>query len=129
MALALATACEQEQRQLERGKVAQLLRQIDQLRQAENERKAPYLMALKAADCGPAPACELKRVCVKAYERHIEGTDAIRAIKHELSTDAGDNPGQSARLLRKSKLALEKARKLSERCAERQAVVRYRYEL
>jgi hypothetical protein len=120
--LLLCLGCTSDARRAEQGRVANLAERIDRLRRADNPDKRPLLEQLTRAECVSPDACALKDLCVRAYQLHQRGLDAIAALSTLARGDAGANADVATRLATAEKdLAL--ARDLSQRCSEEQVRV------
>ena len=114
--------CTSDARRAEQGRVANLAERIDRLRRAPNADKRPLLEQLERADCTGADACALKDLCVRAYQLHQRGLDAIAALSALAGRDAGPAPDVAARL-QTAERELGLARDLATRCSEEQVRV------
>ena len=101
---------------------------VRELRNAENEAKAPRLTALKSIACTEQAVCELKSECVSAYELYLKGLDAVRAVKSSLASDAGD-PANAASLLDAAEKDVRRGKELGEKCNRLEAEVSVRFKL
>lgn len=106
-------------------------RAIDQLRAADNDRKAPLLERLAAEPC--EELCSLKEVCGGAYREHVAALDAIRTARSltaELSAEPGDEEqARVAAQLEEAQRRLETARERSGECLDEQGAVKLRLRL
>ncbi len=112
------------------GEAARLCRAIDQLRNADNDRKAPFLRELSAMPC--ESHCTLKRVCESAYREHVGAIEAIRDIQAYRTPAApeGDTPNELAsKKLEEAERRLRSSRELAQKCVDRQGEVKRRYRL
>jgi hypothetical protein len=116
--LSLAAGCHSDAERREQARVANLAARIDRLRQAANIDKQPLLEALQAAECVGAEACALKDLCVRAYQVHQRGLEAIARLKREAGSDA--ERGSAPERMRTAEGDLARARELGEQCAEAQ---------
>jgi hypothetical protein len=122
LALGLGAGCTSDAKRVEQGRVANLAERIDRLRRAENADKRPLLEQLTRAECVSPDACALKDLCVRAYQLHQRGLDAIAALRHVAQRDAGASADVSSRLETADR-DLAQARELAERCSEEQVRV------
>lgn len=110
---------------------ARLSRAIDQLRAADNDRKAALLERLAAEPC--EELCSLKEVCGGAYREHVAALDAIRTARSltaELSAEPGDEEqARVAAQLEEAQRRLETARERSGECLDEQGAVKLRLRL
>ncbi len=114
-----------------RSEGARLSRAIDQLRAADNDRKAAHLERLAAEDC--EELCALKEVCGGAYREHVAALDAIRAAR-SLGAALPAEPtveeqGRVAAQLEEAQRRLEAARRMSGDCLDEQGAVKLRLQL
>lgn len=118
----LCWGCTSDAKRAEQGQVSNLAERIDRLRRAENRDKRPLLEQLARAECKSPDACALKDMCVRAYQLHQRGLDAIASLRSIAERDAGAGPDVSTRL-QTAERDLERARELAERCSEEQVRV------
>jgi hypothetical protein len=116
--LAVAIGCHSDAERREQARVANLAARIDRLRQAPNGDKRPLLDALAAAECVGAEACALKDLCVRAYQVHQRGLDAVAVLQRQAAADADRASVQEQ--MRAAEADLTRARELGELCAEAQ---------
>jgi hypothetical protein len=98
------------------------------LRSAPNDAKAPLLKALANVECKTADICELKRICVDAYEVHLRALTGTRAARHAVETDAGSGK-RAAELLGQSAHWLEEAAAKTKRCTDLEGEIVRKYKL
>jgi len=125
-------ACEDEQERARQAEAAALVRAINQLRDAPNEAKRPLHKALSKLPCGSDDLCDLKRICYKAYQRHLRALDSARALRHALGDGGAPAPAASAKTAKLADDAqrfLERARFLNRRCLRRQGRIERAYDL
>jgi hypothetical protein len=96
-------------------------RAIDTLRSAPNAEKAPYLRALSTVACGDEELCELKRVCVGAYTRHLQALERLA----ELKSASNQGPGNTAGI-ENTRAQLVQAGREAQHCVTLQAEARQR---
>jgi hypothetical protein len=131
-ALSAALACcfcslacrSSEARRLE-AEVASLSHAIDNLRNAPNGGKAALLAALEKTACERPEACELKRSCVTAYQRHLS---ALRASERARALLADKDGGTAAVIsaaseLNRAESELSQAGTLTDRCTADQGAL------
>jgi hypothetical protein len=99
------------------------------LRRAPNDAKAPRLSALRATACSFNEVCELKRVCLEAYERHLAALQGSHAAQTALGADAGTKTSDVARLVLSSEKQLEKGRELQKQCLAAQGSLKRAFDL
>ena len=105
---------------------------LQQLREAPNEGKRPLYKAFDRLPCGSKDLCDFKRVCSKAYARHLRALDTTRSLRHALERDGGVTPAasaQAARLADDAQRYLQRARFLNRRCLQLQGQVERAYDL
>lgn len=107
-----------------RSEAARLSHAIDALRNADNAAKAPHLRALRETACSEPDVCAVQSACVAGYELHLSALAALSGAQATLA-DAG--PEAAARVLDRAKSDLERARGLTERCAEAQGEMIRKY--
>ena len=122
LGLGLGSGCTSDARRAEQGHVANLAERIDRLRRAENTDKRPLLEQLTRAECVSPDACALKDLCVRAYQLHQRGLDAIATLRAIAQRDAGAGADVSTRLETADR-DLAQARELAQRCSEEQVRV------
>ena len=113
-----------------KAEAAAIVRAVAIVRAAPNEAKAPLLPGLKGAVCSDPEVCELKKVCVTAYERHQSAIDLTAQVRARL--DSGADAGEAQKLvvlLVDAERKLAESRTLSDDCAEREGAVRRRFKL
>lgn len=112
-------ACRSEQARAFEAEVAGLARNIDALRDAPNEGKAPLLEQLKTAACNDARVCALKSQCIRAYQEHGAGLEGSERARQLLSLGDGDRVAAlaAATELKQAEERLASAKELTERCA------------
>jgi hypothetical protein len=98
------------------------------VRSAPNDAKPPLLKALGNAECTLDDVCELKKLCVEAYEVHLRALSGTRAARHAVESDAGSNK-KAAELLGQSARWLEEAADKTRRCADLEAEIIRKYKL
>jgi hypothetical protein len=116
--LSASWGCHSDAERREQARVANLAARIDRLRQAANTDKRPLLEALQAAECVGAEACALKDLCVRAYQVHQRGLDAVARLKSELGPDQA--PAAAQERMRTAQEDFARGRELGEQCAEAQ---------
>ena len=124
--------CENEAERQRRTEAAALVHALNQLRDAPNEGKRPLFKAFEKLPCSAKDLCELRRICAKAYERHLRALDATRSLRHSLKGDGGVSPAASAKAARLADDAqqyLERARFLNRRCVKLQGRIEQAYDL
>jgi len=102
----------------------QIARGVDRLRDAPPEQKRPLLKALSQLPCAEDAGCQLKQLCVRAYEAHLEALDGTAAVRRALDKGDAGPLDQAARLVELSRTRLEQARELTEQCAKLEAELR-----
>jgi hypothetical protein len=107
-----------------RSEAARLSHAIDALRSADNAAKAPHLRGLRETACSEPDVCAVRSACVAGYELHVGALAALAGAQATL-VDAG--PEAAARVLDQAKGDLERARALTERCAEAQGEMVRKY--
>jgi hypothetical protein len=128
----LLIGCQGEADQQRRAEAGRVSRAIDVLRRAPNRQKQPRLLALKAEPCTFDDVCQLKSVCVEAYERHIKSVESSRVARRALEQSKagdGDKDVQAAKLVAQSKQQLEQSKKLMSGCLAAQGTLRRRLDL
>lgn len=129
-ALVLLSACHGEAEQAHRTEAGRIAHAVENLRNAPNARKAPYLTSLERMPCSVPDVCELKRTCVDAYQRQLSVLASVQAVRHELKHDAAPAAAASAAgVLDSAQKALLDARRRTEHCADLQGTVSRRYGL
>jgi hypothetical protein len=122
----LALACESDaEARAEAGKLAHA---IEALRGADNQGKAPALAELRALPCSGEATCSVQSTCVAAYELHLRGLEGVAEGKRRASageSGAADLPT----LVASAQAALERAKDLSQKCADAQGELTRRYRL
>jgi hypothetical protein len=113
----LAILCCDQSGSAKRAEVRSVATAIDRLRQAANPDKAPKLVELSKLPCSVPDVCQLRDLCVRAYEQQVEALDRIAAVK------AGREGGGVSAIEQQ----LESARKLAHECLEFELVVGRRY--
>jgi hypothetical protein len=118
--LSAATACHSDAERREQARIANLAARIDRLRQADNAAKKPLLEALEAAECVGADACALKDLCVRAYQLHQRGLDAIAGLRAVAGSTGAEGEKLAQDVMRSAERDLAHARDLGAQCAEQQ---------
>jgi hypothetical protein len=116
--VASATGCHSDAERREQARIAHLAERIDRLRRADNADKKPLLEALEAADCVGPDACALKDLCVRAYQLHQRGLDAIASLR--AGAGSADPEKLAQELMRAAEQDLARARDLGAQCSEAQ---------
>jgi hypothetical protein len=107
-------------------------------RLSSNHDKRVWLNRLRRLPCPSDDVCQLRDTCVKAYDEHLSALAAIEQAQLDIGvpSDSGDVPDASPEsLLKAASLAqtaqrqLARARRLTQACAENEAVIRERYRL
>jgi hypothetical protein len=128
----LLLGCDDEAERARQTEAAALVHALEQLREAPNAGKRPLYRAFEQLPCGSDELCDFKRVCSKAYERHLRALDTTRSLRHALKRDGGVTPAASAKAARLADDAqryLERARFLNRRCVQLQGQVKQAYDL
>jgi hypothetical protein len=113
----LVLVCCDQSGSAKRAEVRSVSNAIDRLREAANPDKAPKLTELSKLPCSVPDVCQLRDLCVRAYQQQVEALDRIAAAK------AGSGDGDVSAIEQK----LESARKLAHECLEFELVVGRRY--
>lgn len=130
MALALLTACHGEAEQAHRTEAGRVAHAVDNLRNASNAKKGPFLTSLERMPCSVPDVCELKRTCVDAYQRQLKALAGVRAVRRSLARDAAPGAAASAAgVLDSAQKELVDAKHRTEHCADLQGTVTRRYGL
>ena len=119
-----ALGCDSSANQ-ERQSAADVARAEEQLRSADNSRKASLLGALDAACAGKEP-CEVQRLCRAAYERHVTAVSLTAAAKQQLTDGRAE---EAAKLLGAAEEKLKQAQGEVATCTVRAGDLRRRYKL
>lgn len=120
--LAAVPACRSAEARRIEVETAALGRAIDRVRQAPNQEKAPILTQLEEHACQAPEVCELKALCVHAYQVHLRALAAADRARQLLGTKGGGTLAsiQAAQELAQAERDLKIAGELAERCAEEQ---------
>jgi len=120
------------------GATAQIARAVEMLRLSSNHDKRLWLNRLRTLPCKTDDACQLQTVCANAYEKHLTAIDMIDSARRRLARSAADasipdasaeDMLQSAALAQVAQRLLGQARRMTQDCAENEAVIRQRYGL
>lgn len=120
--VALGGACDDELGQRQAANLDQVIHVVEQLRQAPNDAKRPWLDELARTPCDSPKACELQRLCMQAYTLHQSGLDQRDAAARQLE----QAPNEARKNLAAATRDLGRARKLTVRCAEARARLTHR---
>lgn len=124
----LLVACHGEAEQAHRTEAGRITHAVENLRNAPNAKKAPYLTSLERTPCSVPDLCALKRACVDAYRRQLDALGAVRAVKKALQTDGGPALAHSAAVrLGSAQKQLADANRRAHHCADLQGAVERRY--
>lgn len=108
--------CKSQAEREEARDVARIAHRVDELRDAPNNAKVAPLAALKAEACKQPKVCELKTICVQAYELHVESIQASSKVRQRLRESDDAQPAAALSLLQLAEKNLAKARALIDRC-------------
>lgn len=111
----------------EKSEAAAIDRAIDVLRDAPNDQKGRALEALRALPCNVPEICSAKSACVVGYELYVSGIEALERAKARAA--AGEAGPELGAALLELQAALERARPLTERCANSQGELSRKYKL
>jgi hypothetical protein len=129
LVLVLALGCGKTEAQIERRAEAErVVYAVESVRNAPNDAKPPLLKALGNAECKLDDVCELKKLCVDAYEVHLRALNGTRAARHAVESDAG-SAKKAAELLGQSARWLEEAADKTKRCTDLEATIIRKYKL
>ncbi len=109
----------------ERSSAADVARAEEQLRSAENSRKASVLTALDGPCEGNAP-CEVQRLCRPVYRLHVEAVSLTEAAKQQL---ADGHAERAAKLLGSAEEKLKQAQGEVASCTLRAGALPRQYKL
>lgn len=112
----LLPACQAGLRE-SKAELARLSRGIDQLRDAENSAKANRLEGLLRIDC--KHHCQLKELCVSAYQVHLDGLSKLAKAKQLASASKTDDV-HALSLLADAEAQLNAARPQAQSCAAKE---------
>ncbi len=121
----LFTACPGDR--AEKSEAAAIDRAIDALRDAPNEAKSGALSALRSLPCTVPEICGAQSACVAGYELHVSGITALERAK-QLAVE-GDGGAEVGAALSSAQATLERAKPLTERCADAQGELARKYRL
>lgn len=101
-------------------------RKIDAVRAAPNDAKPATLAELEKSPCENPAVCELKALCVQAYDAHLA---ALRATERARGLLAAPDGGPAASLqageeLSVAQLELGRSKELAAKCASEQGALR-----
>jgi hypothetical protein len=125
LAALLLTACPGDR--AEKAEAAAIDRAIDALREAPNDEKSGALGALRALPCSQPEICGAQSACVAGYELYVSGITAL-ALGKKLAAE-GDGGPELGAALSSSQATLERAKPLTERCADAQGELARKYRL
>lgn len=120
------------------GTTAQIARTVEMMRLSSSHDKRLWLNRLQQLACNSEDVCQLKSVCIHAYDAFLKSTDMIDLARHTIARPPDDAalPDASAEsLLEAATLAqtaqrlLGQARAMTQNCAENEAVIRQRYRI
>jgi hypothetical protein len=111
----------------EKSEAAAIDRAIDELRDVPNEAKSGALSALRSLPCSAPEVCGAQSACVAGYELHVSGITALERAK-QLAVD-GDGGAELGAALSSAQATLERAKPLTERCADAQGELARKYRL
>jgi hypothetical protein len=123
LSLVLASGCKSDAERARLAQTARLAEQVDRLRRADNPDKRALLGALQQAECHEPEACAFKDLCVRAYELHQRALDSIARLRQLAEQGTGTLPQGSAAELGQVQEELDRAKVLTEQCAEEQVRV------
>jgi hypothetical protein len=110
--------CERDESRAERLEFARLSRAVDVLRTAENSQKRPPFERLRAEAC--EFFCDYQKLCIAAYELHLEGLSAIEEARL-LAATADEALVAPALGLAEAKIS--EARRRTTECAAKQGEI------
>jgi hypothetical protein len=96
------------------------------LRDAPNAEKPQRFAALQSASCETPELCELKRVCVAGYQRHLHALSEI-ARARALIVNGVDS--EAAKALDSARSELTQAAPQIAQCADAQGAAQRKYKL
>ncbi len=111
----------------EKAEAGTLNRAIEVLRAAPNPEKKKLFAALESAACEAPDLCELKRVCVSGFGRHLRAlaeTDRVRAV-----LAAGGTDTEATLILDRARGELGAAATELGHCADAQGAAQRKYKL
>jgi hypothetical protein len=123
LGLVCLSGCKSDAERTRLAQAARLAEHVDRLRRADNQDKRALLGALRGAECHEPEACAFKDLCVRAYELHQHALDSISRLKQLTEQRAGALPQTSAAELAEVQAELDRAKVLTEQCAEEQVRV------
>jgi hypothetical protein len=111
----------------DKSEAAAIDRAVDALRDAPNDQKSGALARLRALPCSQAEICGAQSACVAGYELYVSGiTELERSKKLAASGEGGP---ELAAALSSAQGTLERAKPLTERCADAQGELARKYRL
>lgn len=102
-------------------------RAIEVLREAPNGEKPKLFAALQSAHCEAPDLCELKRVCVAGFSKHLHAlteTDRARSV-----LAAGGTDTEATLILDNARAELSTAKAELGQCADAQGAAHRKYKL
>jgi hypothetical protein len=123
LSLVCVSGCKSDAERARLAQTARLAEHVDRLRRADNQDKRALLDALRQAECHEPEACAFKDLCVRAYALHQHALDSIGRLKQLTEQGAGALPQASAAELARVQEELDRAKALTEQCAEEQVRV------
>jgi len=111
----------------EKAEAGRINHAIDQLRLAPNPQKGDLLDALKSVNCQNPELCELQRICVEGYGKHVFALAETARAKSLLK--APDGAAEAARILDFAQSELAQAAPKISHCADAQGVSQRKYKL
>lgn len=114
-----------------KAEAAQLTDAIARLRDAPRGAREPRITELERLPCTGDDACSARDTCVRGYRRAAQGESRLRAVKHDVTADAGPAGASpdTALLLLAAERDLDAARPDLERCTVLESDLRARYRL
>ncbi len=122
-------ACKTEKDEAARAEAGRVAHQVDQLRDAPNAAKPPFLKELEQLACVTPDVCALKQACVDAYTVQKHALDAIASVRHAAEQTGSEIPEGAALVLSQAEAELARARALATQCADKEAAARRSYGL
>jgi hypothetical protein len=123
LAVLALVSCRHEERERQRSEAGRVSRAVELLREAPNSEKSPLLSALRRTECTLDRTRELKDMCVRAYQLHIDALDGVRAAQRSVRDDAA-SAGDVAELVVSSEKKLSQSLELQNKCALLQGALR-----
>ena len=120
--LVASAGCKSDAERAHQGQVARIAAHIERLRLADNRDKRAPLDALAAVPCPDAEACALQDLCLRGYRLHQGALDSIAALERQAKSDSPP-PADLGQRLTKAQNDLDRAKKLTEDCADQQVRV------